>query len=244
MSKRTTAWGAWVVLAGVLAVLGCSPDRPPQPAAGPPAPPLEPAAEPATEPEPKQPIPIEVPKELAPQPTAIPEVKLSEALSATCKIGVGDPLPEATLPAADGKNVSIRDVRGEAATVVLFWTAGETDTSKKIAASILADIQADAVSAYGARKVNAVAINQRDSAETAAEIFAQAKVGFPMLMDPGGNYFAQVATERLPRIYVLDHDGKIAWFDVDYSETTRRILKDVLRVIAGEPQPAAQPRGQ
>ena len=65
-----------------------------------------------------------------------------------------------------------------------------------------------------------------------------------MLMDPGGNYFAQVATERLPRIYVLDHDGKIAWFDVDYSETTRRILKDVLRVIAGEPQSAAKPGGQ
>lgn len=241
MSKRAAVWGAWAVLAVAMAVLGCSPDRPPQPADGLAPPPLEPAAESAAKPEPKQPIPIEVPTESGPQPTTIPEVKLSEALRATCKIGVGDPLPEATLPAADGKNVSISDLRGEAATVVLFWTAGETDTSKKIAASIVADIQADAVSAYGAQTVNAVAINQRDSAETVAEILTQAKVGFPILMDPSGDYFSQVATERLPRIYVLDHDGKIAWFDVDYSETTRRILKDVLRVIAGDPQPAGQP---
>lgn len=242
MRKWTTGWGAQGFLVLALAMLGCSPERPSEPPAapsGPVAPSPEPPKESPAEPQPKQPIPIEVPetlKQLEPQPTVIPEVQLSAALKATCKIGVGDSLPEASLSTADGKTASLGQLRGEAATVVFFWAAGDTETSKKIAASALADIQADAVSAYGPKAVNAVAVNQRDSAEKVAEILAQAKIGFLVLMDPDGGYFAQVATERLPRVYVLDRQGKIVWFDVEYSETTRRILKEVLRVTAGPPQ--------
>lgn len=230
-----------------LAMFGCSSERQPQPATNPPAPIAPPppsAEEPQPEQQPRQPIPIEVPKvlkELAPQPTAVPEVKFSEALQATCKIKVGDPLPEGKLSTADGQTVSITDLRGEAATVVFFWTAGETDTSKKIASSALADIQADAVAAYGGSAVKAVAINEKDSAQKIAEVLAQAKIDFPVLVDPDGTYFAKVATEQLPRIYVLDRGGKIVWFDLKYSETTRRMLKEVLQVIAGQAKPPAPP---
>ena len=65
-------------------------------------------------------------------------------------------------------------------------------------------------------------------ADVVAKHTEEADVTFPSLLDPGGAYFAAVATERLPRIYLLDADGKILWFDMEYTETTRGALKQAI----------------
>jgi hypothetical protein len=47
---------------------------------------------------------------------------------------------------------------------------------------------------------------------------------------------ADVGSVALPRLYVLDPAGKIVWFDIEYSESTRRELEQTLSVLtaAGE----------
>ena len=42
------------------------------------------------------------------------------------------------------------------------------------------------------------------------------------------------ARTPLPRIYVLDAQRRIAWFDIEYSEATRRELQQTLAALAGE----------
>ena len=64
-----------------------------------------------------------------------------------------------------------------------------------------------------------------------------AKVGatFPVLLDPKGAYFAQLAKDRrMPRTYLIDANGRILWFDVEYSRFTRRDLVQSIRVALGE----------
>ena len=51
---------------------------------------------------------------------------------------------------------------------------------------------------------------------------------FPQLLDHDGKAFNQVGMTKLPRVYVLDGSGKIAWFDIEYSQSTRRELKQTL----------------
>jgi hypothetical protein len=38
-----------------------------------------------------------------------------------------------------------------------------------------------------------------------------------------------VASEKLPRTYLLDASGKILWFDIEYSRTTRQQLLSAIR---------------
>ena len=213
MSKRAAVWGAWAVLAVAMAVLGCS--RPPATAGGRPnaPPPREPAAGPP-KPEPKQPIPIEVPTESGRSDDdesnwASPQGHVQDRGRRSSAGGHAPPRPTA-------ETVSISDLAWRSRHGRALLDGRRDGHLKKIAASIVADIQADAVSAYGAKRSTPWRSTSRTPPRRSPR-FTQAKVGFPILMDPSGDYFSQVATERLPRIYVLDRDGKIAWFDVDYS---------------------------
>jgi hypothetical protein len=53
------------------------------------------------------------------------------------------------------------------------------------------------------------------------------------LLDPEGKAFAQVGSEKLPRVFVLDGAGKIVWFDLEYSHSTRRELKQAVQKLVG-----------
>ena len=51
------------------------------------------------------------------------------------------------------------------------------------------------------------------------------------LIDADATYFKSVATEKLPRTYLLDQEGKILWFDIEYSQSTYRELLKTLDVL-------------
>ena len=39
---------------------------------------------------------------------------------------------------------------------------------------------------------------------------------------------------RLPRVFLVDDRGKILWFDVEYSRTTRQELLQAIQVTLGK----------
>jgi len=74
-----------------------------------------------------------------------------------------------------------------------------------------------------------------DPLEEARRYVAEAKATFPNLLDPKGEYFAKIASERkMPRTYLLDAQGKVLWFDLEYSNTARRDLVQGIEVALGE----------
>jgi hypothetical protein len=78
-----------------------------------------------------------------------------------------------------------------------------------------------------------IGVNVQDSPEDARKSIADAGSRYPSLFDREGNYFAKVATEQLPRLYLADSQGKVLWFDIEYSTTTRRQLTEAVHVLAG-----------
>jgi hypothetical protein len=62
------------------------------------------------------------------------------------------------------------------------------------------------------------------------QVVQQAGAGFPILLDADGAYFARVATDKAPRTYLIDAQGQILWFDVEYSRGTRRDLLAAIEV--------------
>jgi peroxiredoxin len=159
----------------------------------------------------------------------MPEVKLPAALAQTCRVKVGDAMPEAELDNLDGKRVGLRSLLGKRLTVVLFWQA-----ENMYATQALEYLESDVVKPFGDQGVRVIGVSVKDPADAARKAIEEAGTKCLTLLDSDGEYFAKVATERIPRVYLLDPAGKILWFDIEYSTGTGRELERAIRFVLGK----------
>jgi len=159
-------------------------------------------------------------------PANVPTVLLTRQHEALCRVKVGDPLPDAELPNLAGGKARLSDLRGKAATVVVFWKSDRRMTWDQ-----LADLGPDVVQPFGPKGVAVVGIAVQEPAARARDIVRSTGAEFPQLLDADGKAFAQVGAERLPWSLVLDPSGKIVWFDLEYSHATRRELQQALLAL-------------
>ena len=162
---------------------------------------------------------------------AIPKVGLTDKLRATCLVKVGDELADVELADKDGKMVSLKSLYGDALTVVFFWNVGTTPFSQQSVVDALGDIQKDVLKPFSAKDLRVVGINVGNQPEDTKETLQKSSAIFPNLLDSQGEYFKTVATEKLPRVYLLDASGKILWFDIDYARSTRRELQTAIKAV-------------
>ena len=163
-------------------------------------------------------------------PKVIPEVFLSAEHSAMCRVRTGDELPELTLSKLDGGSSDLRAMSGKRATVVLFWHA-----DRWMSRTALEDLQKEVAGNSDSGEVVVVGIAVETPAPEVQRLLKATGATFPQLIDSDSKGFSKVGMVSLPRIYVLDASGKIVWFDIEYSEATRRELHDTLAVLtAGE----------
>ena len=161
-------------------------------------------------------------------PAAIPKVTLSEAHEALCRVKVGDTMPAIELEQIGGERRRLADLAGEKATVVVFWKS-----DRHMARQELIDLGPDVLEPYGDAGVSVVGIAVRESLDGAENALQSAEATFPNLLDSNGDAFGQVGSEKLPRTYLLDPQGKILWFDIEYSLATRHELHQALRAVTG-----------
>ncbi|MEM9659649.1 MAG: hypothetical protein AAF961_14915, partial [Planctomycetota bacterium] len=67
--------------------------------------------------------------------------------------------------------------------------------------------------------------------DSATKTLADSGADFPELVDAEGVAFAKLGAKLLPRIYVLDAQGSVVWFDIEYSEATRRELRQAIAAL-------------
>jgi hypothetical protein len=195
-----------------------------------PEPPPQPAAKAAKKPATHKPRP-----EAPPPPPTIPKVLLSNELRATCLVNVGGTMPEAELPDPAGKLHALESLYGQKLTVVCLWTIGTKPYSRLAVTTALKELTEEVVKPFGAKGVQVVGINVGNVAAAVEQELAQAKATFPNLLDPKGAYLAKIAKDkRMPRVFLLDSGGRILWFDLEYSRSSRRDLIQSIRVALGE----------
>jgi peroxiredoxin len=189
----------------------------------------------ATPPKPVKPaIPPKTIKQKLPPPGAIPEVHLSDKFRATCLVKVGDELPNAELADIAGNKIVLKSLYGEQLTVVIFWNAGASAYARQSMIEALGDMQKDILEPFAAKELKVIGINVGDQLGVVKGALQKSGARYPTLLDPQGDYFKSVATERLPRIYLLDASGKILWFDMEYARATRRDLQVGVKAVLGE----------
>lgn len=171
-------------------------------------------------------------KKVLPEPPPapkMPEVKLPAAMAQTCLVKVGDAIPEAKLADLDGKQVGIHSLLGSKLTVVLFWQA-----ENMYATQAMEYLEADVVKPFGEKGVRVIGVSVKDPPDAARKAVEEAGANYVNLLDPEGTYFAKVATDRFPRVYLLDPAGKVLWYDIEYSTSSRRDLERAIQFVLGE----------
>ncbi|HJN13573.1 MAG TPA: TlpA disulfide reductase family protein [Pirellulaceae bacterium] len=168
---------------------------------------------------PKEPIAIPATK---PDKIYEPTVVLSRSHEQTCLVNVGDTIPDLALKRLTGESVSLKELRGDNLTVVVFWThrlAFAREQFQRLASEVALPLRH--------LDVKVVAVNVGDPVEQ-IELDAVTKEEVACVLDPDGSAIATVATTKLPRTYLIDGEGRILWFDIEYSRTTRRQLKNAI----------------
>jgi len=163
----------------------------------------------------------------------IPPVLLSAGHRNLCRVHVGDRLPAIELSRLGGDVTDLADLQGKRATIVLFW-----HPDRWMAQEALRDFSAH-VRQWAGESVAWVGIACGQPAEAAQAQLAAVQANFPQLLDQDDHAFSLVSTSvgttSLPRIYVLDAAGKIVWFDIEYSEATRRELRQTIDFLLKSP---------
>ena len=226
MNCKMRRWTAVAAALAVAACLGCSK---PEPGGGPAAPEDQPGAAADTPVDSGAPaVTTQAPAEPAPPPT-IPKVVLSESLAATCLVKTSDPMPKGQLLDLEGKGQPLEAFFGPKLTVVLFWTSRNMYSGEA-----LAHVSRKVAAPFAAKGLRVVTVNEGDTPEVVLQAIETLDPKLPSLLDPDGQFLAKVASERPLRPYLLDSQGKILWFDIEYSESTRRDLVQSIRVALGE----------
>ncbi len=167
--------------------------------------------------------------EVSSQPT-VPAVHLSEQHESASLLKQGDLLPNMQLSDPDGKSHSLHSLLGDRVTVVCFWS-GESPA----AVQQLQDTGPEIVDPFKGQGLEVISINYGQSADEIRKVTAETEFSEKVLMDPQGTALAQVATRYLPRTYLVDAAGKIVWFDMEYSPSTRRHLLQAIECSVGAP---------
>lgn len=155
----------------------------------------------------------------------IPPVMLTTEHSALCRVRVGDSFPQLTLPQLNGGETSLGSLQGKRGTVVLFWR--NDAWMSKTALEDLANMS----DTHGIAFVG-IAVNLTNA--EVQPIIDEVGAEFPQFVDADGKAFNQVGMARMPRVYVLNESGEILWFDIEYSQSTKRELEQTLAVLAGD----------
>ena len=166
----------------------------------------------------QSPVEEPTPREPPPKPTISPST-FTQQQAQTNILSVGDAMPNAALRDIHGRPVELHSLFGKKLTVICFWSSKGTSGLQAIS-----ELEKYIAKPYAAKGVAVIGINRGDLPQTIKEKVDLAGAKFPILQDPIGAYFNKVATEKLPRVYLLDAGGKILKFDTEYSRSMRRDL--------------------
>jgi peroxiredoxin len=156
------------------------------------------------------------------RPAVMPEVVLSGAQADDCFIRVGDQFPDFRLPDLAGRAQTLTDVRGDGLTVVVFW-AGD-----RLAAEDQLRYLDEHIARYADLSVRAVAINVGETPEQVRGAVETLEVSVPVLLDLSRRLYSRIGKDHLPRTYLLDQDGRVLWFDIEFSRHTRENLEQAI----------------
>ena len=152
-----------------------------------------------------------------------PTVVLSAGHAETCRLNFGEKMPDVTLTDQQGTDQAVAGLLSDKLTVVLFWSMREA-----LGREQFRRLQSETYEPFHQDGVNVIAVHVGEGADEARALYQEAQATFPCLLDTNKLAFTAVATENLPRTYLLDAQGQVLWMDIFYARSTRLELVNAI----------------
>lgn len=152
-----------------------------------------------------------------------PRILLSQSHQESSIKQVGDSVGDATVVDIDEKSHKLTDLLSDRLTVLIFWSDRSLTASEQFAR-----IPVDVLGAFARHRVKVIAVNVGGDTVTTRKLTGDAADKIVSLVDADAKLFKQFAKSKLPRTYVIDKNGNILWYDLEYSLSMRRELSNAL----------------
>lgn len=159
---------------------------------------------------------------LDPSPTT-PTVVLSDAHRKLCLKTVGDSVGTSKVTDINGKTYELRQLLSDRLTVLVFW-----DAKSALAAEQFRRLPVDVLAKFATHRVRVIAVNVGGSLEATKTLTGDAADKIVSLVDEQKSLFHEFAKQGVPRTYLLDNQGEIVWFDMEYSLGMQRSLDNAV----------------
>ena len=148
----------------------------------------------------------------------------SEAYEIINHVEVGDAVPEFTVSDGAGSTFHSSDFIGKRSLLILFST--ECPDCQKVLPIINDEVwpQIKDDPAY-----QLVTISRDETAEVVNKFWSDKKFTLPTYLDPGRKVFDLFANSTVPRLYIINVEGKIDWMAIEYLEITAEALTAKIR---------------
>ncbi len=163
----------------------------------------------------------------------VPTVYLTGSHAKQCVARIGQKLVIPKLPTLAGESQDLVSLAGKNGTVVVFLKTGNMMTEM-----LLQDLSSAVIQDYKTKGFNVVIVAVQEPAGRIQQLLGKAGISVPTLLDSTNKAFATVGS-MLPSLYVLNSQGAIEWFDIEYSLATRRELTQTIKVLSS---PNAKPK--
>jgi peroxiredoxin len=145
---------------------------------------------------------------------------------------VGQPAPAFECVTVEGKTVKLADLRGKVVLLNFFATwCGPCKAE-------LPRLEKDVLGKFPAEKLVILCIGREHEIAELKAFRTEKKLKLPMAQDPERKIYARYADKYIPRTYVIDHEGVIAFQSVGFEETEyRKMLRTLRAAVDKVPQP-------
>jgi len=153
-------------------------------------------------------------------------VPLLFAQTAQTLVKKGQKVPEFKVQMFDGKTIDIQNLRGK---VVLlnFWATWCPPCRQE-----LARVQKDIIDRFKGKDFIFLPISRQDSYEKIKIFRQQTGHQFPMGMDPDRKIYSLFATASIPRNFVIDQQGNIAFMEEGFDEQSfQQLIIQIERLL-------------
>lgn len=133
-------------------------------------------------------------------------------IEATTLVKAGDMAPDFTVEMFDGSTVSLAELRGK---VVLlnFWATWCPPCREE-----LKHVQKQIIDRFAGEEFVFLPISRGEAAKTVKAFLQKNGYKFPAGLDPEQAIYKRYASNFIPRNFVIDKQGKIAYLSVGYDE--------------------------
>ncbi len=147
----------------------------------------------------------------------------SQAIDSTTLTKVGQSVPNFTVTTLDGRTITMAEMKGKIVLIDFFatWCGPCMGEMPKIESDIWQALNGD--------KFIVIAIGREHTAEQLIKFNKEKKFTFLIAPDPKRDVYKHFATQYIPRNYVIDSNGKIAFQSMGYTPEEFGKMVEVIR---------------